>query len=143
MKRRNDFRGKKSGFTLIEILLVLALLSMLVGFAVFKGGSIFTDSQADIVSMKVKEAFKVPLFKYRTDTGNFPTSEQGLKALLQKPSNDRGRWRGPYIEGPDNLIDEWGNEFRYRFPGTKNTSGYDLYSLGADGKESEDDIGNW
>lgn len=143
MRRSKSFRGKRSGFTLIEILLVLALLSMLVGFAVFKGDAIFGDNQVKVMSMKVKESFNVPLFKYRTDTGNYPTTDQGLKALLVKPGNDRGRWRGPYINGEQDLVDDWGNELRYRFPGVKNTGGYDLYSLGPDGKESADDIGNW
>ncbi|EDY83693.1 general secretion pathway protein G [Verrucomicrobiia bacterium DG1235] len=143
MKRRENFRGKKSGFTLIEMLLVLALLGMLVGFAVMKSDQIFGGNQVAITEMKVKESFSVPLFKYRADTGNYPTTQQGIKALLQKPGDDRGRWKGPYVNKPDDLIDFWGNELKYRFPGTKNVGSYDLYSLGPDGVESGDDIGNW
>lgn len=143
MRRRDHFRGKKSGFTLIEILLVLALLAMLIGFGVANAGKIFGENQIGITSMKVKDSFNVPLFKYRADTGNFPTTSQGVKALVSKPADARGSWKGPYVNKPEDIIDFWGNELRYRFPGTKNVGGYDLYSLGPDGVESADDIGNW
>lgn len=144
MKRRNSFRGKRSAFTLIEILLVLALLALLIGFGVANAGKIFGTNQEAIVSMKVKDSFNAPLFKYRADTGKYPTTEQGMKALLQKPSDDKGRWKGPYINSAEDILDPWGNELKYRFPGVKNPGSYDLYSVGEDGVDgSEDDIGNW
>lgn len=143
MKRRRELRANKAGFTLVEMLLVIGLIALLAGVVVFNAGNIFGTQQEQLMEFKVKESFKTPLFKYKMDTGNFPTTEAGLNALLNKPSNDRGRWRGPYIDGPDDLEDAWGNTFQYRFPGTKNPGGYDLYSLGPDGVESEDDIGNW
>lgn len=144
MKRRESFRGKKSGFTLIEILLVLALLALLIGFGVANADKLFQGNQEQIVSMKVKESFNSVLFKYRADTGRYPTTEQGLRSLLEKPADDKGRWRGPYINKADDLLDPWGNELKYRYPGTKNVGSYDLYSVGEDGQDgSEDDIGNW
>ncbi|MBK1878057.1 type II secretion system major pseudopilin GspG [Pelagicoccus mobilis] len=144
MRRSKNFRGKKSGFTLVEILLVLALLSLLIGFGVANADKLFGSNQNAIVSMKVKESFNAPLFKYRADTGRYPTTDQGIKALLVKPSDDKGRWRGPYITKAEDLVDPWGNELKYRYPGTKNVGGYDLYSLGEDGKDgTADDIGNW
>ncbi|MDQ8187347.1 type II secretion system major pseudopilin GspG [Pelagicoccus sp. SDUM812002] len=143
MKRRNSFRGRKSGFTLMEILLVLGLIGLLVSVVVVNAGSIFGDQKEKLTRMKIKDSMSVPLFKYMTDTGSYPTTEQGLQALLTKPSSDRGRWRGPYVESQDSLLDAWQRDFKYRFPGSKNPGSYDLYSLGADGVESGDDIGNW
>lgn len=143
MKRRNNFRGKKSGFTLMEILLVLGLIGLLVSVVVVNAGAIFGQKKEELTQMKIKSSLSAPLFKYMTDTGSYPTTDQGLKSLLVKPANDKGRWRGPYVEGEESLLDAWQREFKYRFPGTGNVGGYDLYSLGADGTESGDDIRNW
>jgi general secretion pathway protein G len=76
--------------------------------------------------------------------GNFPTTEQGLDALIKAPAGKEQRWKGPYIK--EKAIDPWGNPYKYQFPGTRNVSGqrsYDIWSLGEDGTESNDDIGNW
>jgi len=82
-----------------------------------------------------------PLLKFRIDTGSFPSTSEGLAALLKAPGNKAAKWKGPYI---DNLPDDpWGNPYKYRYPGSKNPNKYDLYSLGQDGTESADDIGNW
>ncbi len=143
MKRNRSSLSRKAGFTLLEMILVIALLMLLAGVAVNQLGGVLTGSNEKVAIMKVNESFKTPLFRYRLDMGNFPTSEEGLMALLQKPASDRGRWKGPYIENAEDMKDPWGNDLRYRFPGTKNVGGYDLYSLGPDAKESEDDIGNW
>lgn len=143
MKHKNSLRGRKSGFTLIEILLVLGLIGLLVSVVVINAGSIFGNQQVKMTTLKVNESLTTPLFSYKSDMGNYPTTEQGLKALLVKPGNDRGRWHGPYVKDDESLLDAWQNELKYRFPGVKNPSGYDLYSLGPDGTESGDDIGNW
>lgn len=127
----------------MEILLVLGLIGLLVSVVVIKADDIFGDQKIKMTELKIKNSLSAPLFKYMTDTGSYPTSEQGLQALLSKPGNDRGRWRGPYVDGEDSLLDAWQRELKYRFPGTGNVGGYDLYSLGADGTESGDDIKNW
>lgn len=133
----------KQGFTLIEMMLVIALIVLLVGVAVFNARSIFGQNQSALTKVKI-DAFKTPLFNYRMNLGSYPTTDEGLKALLYRPASDRGgKWKGPYIESKENLIDPWQMELKYRFPGTKNPGGYDLYSLGPDKVESEDDIGNW
>jgi general secretion pathway protein G len=76
--------------------------------------------------------------------GRFPSTEEGLMALIQSPENASGHWRGPYIEGKKVPEDPWKRPYQYRCPATKNTTGgYDLYSWGPDGQESADDIGNW
>lgn len=143
MNTKNSLRGRKSGFTLIEILLVLGLIGLLVSVVVINAGSIFGNQQESMTELKVKESLTTPLFSFKSDMGNYPTTEQGLKALVVKPANDRGRWRGPYVKDEESLRDAWQNELKYRFPGVKNPGGYDLYSLGPDGTESGDDIGNW
>lgn len=143
MRRRDDFRNKKAGFTLVEMLLVIGLIVLLAGLVIVNVDNIFGDQQAKMTHFKVNEAFKTPLFKYRMDMGSYPTTDQGLKALLQKPSNDSGKWRGPYVDKSEDIVDPWGNELKYRYPSTNNPGSYDLYSLGPDGSESGDDIRNW
>ncbi len=142
MKRRRSLSSRR-GFTLIEIMLVIGLMVLLVGLVVTNVDNLFGSNQAELVRFKVKESFKTPLTSYRIHMGSFPTTQQGLKALIQRPENDGGRWRGPYIEGPENLVDPWGRELQYRYPGTRNAMSYDLFSLGPDGTESGDDITNW
>ncbi len=142
-KKRSRALSSRRGFTLIEIMLVIGLMVLLVGLVVTNVDNLFGNNQATLVQFKVKESFKTPLTSYRIHMGNFPTTQQGLKALIQRPENDGGRWRGPYIEGEENLIDAWGNPLQYRYPGTNNPTSYDLFSLGPDGTESGDDITNW
>ncbi len=74
--------------------------------------------------------------------GEYPTSEEGLKALLSPPGGKAATWKGPYLEAPS--IDPWKQPYVYRFPGTHNKDGYDLFSKGADQiADTLDDIGNW
>ena len=85
---------------------------------------------------------QIALLNYKISAGSYPTTEQGLSALITKPADVRA-WKGPYFkEGPIN--DPWGNEYGYRFPSQKGQDAPDIFSKGADGQENtEDDIGNW
>jgi general secretion pathway protein G len=85
---------------------------------------------------------KVPLGRFEIDCGQYPTSEQGLQALLTAPPGlaNPASWQGPYLERMP--VDPWGKPYVYRFPGTQGTD-YDLYSFGPDGREGNDDITNW
>ena len=95
-----------------------------------------TAAKADI-NTNIATALKL----YELDNGVFPTSSEGLKALLSKPSSALN-WNGPYIERK--AIDPWGREYKYKCPGTHRPYDYDLYSLGRDGKENtKDDVVNW
>ncbi len=133
--------NRKKGFSLIEILIVLALIALLAGVVVTNFTGIFQGGQESTAKIFVDSSVSAPLLKYRIDTGSFPTTAEGLKALLTPPGNKAAKWKGPYIEElPE---DPWGNPYKYRYPGSKNTNKYDLYSLGEDGTESADDIGNW
>jgi len=100
------------------------------------------ENHADqLTQFVVSESFKTPLHSFKIHVGRFPTSVEGLKALVVN-SGIEG-WQGPYVEAETNLLDPWGRPFRYRIPGIHNFASYDLYSRGEDGIESDDDITNW
>jgi len=129
------------GFTLIELLLVLVILTALAAVVVPK----FTarGKEAKITQCKTQIAsFETALETYEVDTGQYPTSDQGLQALSQAPAGVNG-WNGPYLtKGIPN--DPWGNPYVYVCPGAQNPSGYDIHSFGPDGQDgTDDDIDNW
>ncbi len=135
-----------SAFTLLEILVALAIVGLLAGLAISNSDKIFGQSQEAVARVFVRDSLKTSLVRYRIDLGDYPSTNEGLAALLTAPAGKAERWRGPYIEVPGNRppADPWGEAYRYRFPGTKNQGGYDLYSVGPDKTDgTEDDIGNW
>jgi general secretion pathway protein G len=148
--RRSSFpsrpRRSLAGLTLIEILVVLAIIGLLVGVLVTKTDKIFGSSQVAVAGIFVRESSKIPLTTYKHDIGDYPTTAEGLQALVVAPASRADRWRGPYMEttGGKMPSDPWGEPYQYRFPGTKNPGGYDLYSKGPDHQaDTADDIGNW
>jgi general secretion pathway protein G len=87
---------------------------------------------------------------YQMDNGRFPSTDQGLRALVERPSvgqEARNYRPGGYLQGGKVPTDAWGNEYLYEYPGTNNPEGFDIWSLGADGQpggsETDADIGNW
>ena len=132
----------RKGFTIIELVLVIALLGLIAGFVIVKVAGIWDDSQNAAARFQVNQTFKTPLLKYRIDMGKYPSTAEGLKALLNAPSERSHLWKGPYVERiPD---DPWNTPYQYTFPGVKNTGGYDILSAGPDGQfNTADDIGNW
>lgn len=90
---------------------------------------------------------KTPLATYKIDIGEFPSTSEGLLALLTPPPGKETGWNGPYLEltPPDKMpVDPWKHAYVYRYPGTHNKDGYDLFSPGEDGiAGNADDIGNW
>jgi len=137
--------SRRAAFTLFEILIVIALIALLAGVAITNVGKIFGGSQEQIAELFVNDSMKAPLTGFRINMGSYPTTEQGIQALLTAPGGDSNRWKGPYIDtkGDALPVDPWGTPYQYRYPGTKNSDGYDLYSFGPDRVESADDIGNW
>jgi general secretion pathway protein G len=133
-----------SGFTLTEILIAIALIVTIVAVAVANLGQIFTGGQIDVARTFVKESIDTPLMSYRMATGSYPTTEQGLRALIVAPA-DVPNWRGPYLQTPDVPLDPWSRPYQYQYPGTHNgTQKYDVWSVGPDGQNgTDDDIGNW
>jgi len=131
---------RNKGFTLIELMLVVIIIGALVAMVMprFTGRgeqARITAARADIQS-NIATALKL----YELDNGTFPTTEEGLAALLNKPPS-ANNWNGPYLEKKP--IDPWGKEYKYKSPGEHRSADYDLYSLGKDGVESADDVTNW
>ena len=139
-------RAARRGFTLIEILVVIvviAILATLVAPNVFQhvGAAKSATAKSQI------EMMGAALDAYRLDNARYPTTEQGLNALWEKPTIDPPpNWRAPYLRKPVPL-DPWGRAYVYLFPGQVNPQSYDLVSYGADGKpggEGEDaDVLSW
>ena len=133
-------RSLRDGFTLIELLLVLVILTVLAAVVVPK----FTNrsEQARLTAARTDISnIDVALDAYEIDVGRFPTTEEGLRALVEGTASARS-WKGPYLKrGIPN--DPWGNPYIYRCPGQHNPTGYDLQSFGPDGREGTDDVDNW
>jgi len=143
---RRRFRSQAAGFTLVEILVVLAIIGLLMGVLVTKADKIFGSSQSTVAGIFVRQSAQVPLLSYRRDMGDYPSTQEGLQALVSPPGSRADSWHGPYIEAPGGRLplDPWNEPYQYRYPGTKNSGGYDLFSKGADKQaDTTDDIGNW
>ncbi len=134
-------RQRNHGFTLLEIMLVVTIIALLLGAAIYKLGGNVEYSRHVRVSADI-QGINTQLKLYESMNGFFPTTEQGLQALVTQPSTDPAptRWYQLYKELPK---DPWNNEYIYRNPGIKNPNGYDLYSAGPDRKAdtADDDDG--
>ncbi|MGC9449885.1 MAG: type II secretion system major pseudopilin GspG [Oceanipulchritudo sp.] len=130
------------GFSLVEMLIVIALIAIVGTLLIGRIGNLFGGAQEDVAKQFVENALKAPLLKYRIDTGSYPTAQDGgLMALLNPPAGKQEKWKGPYIDKlPE---DPWGQPYQYKYPGVKNPDGYDLWSLGPDPQAEADNIGNW
>ncbi len=138
--------SRRTAFTLLEVLVVLAIIGLLAGLAISNSDKIFGRSQEAIARIFVRDSLKTSLVRYRIDLGDYPATAEGLQALLTAPAGKSDRWRGPYIDSPGGRLptDPWGEPYQYRHPGVKNKGGYDLFSRGPDKAEgTDDDIGNW
>ncbi len=135
---------KRRGFTLVEILVVITIVVLLAGLAITNLNKVLGNSQADVARLFVNQGLKTALVTYRLNLGSYPTTEEGLQALITAPSAKADRWRGPYIEGNKIPLDPWSQPYQYRYPGVHNKDGYDLWSMGPDQKDgTDDDVGNW
>ena len=143
-------RARRSGgFTLIEIMAVVMIMGLLIGLV---GTSVFQQvSSARVGTSRAQlKSLEAALGFYQFDNGRFPTTEQGLDALVHKPTGapEPRNWRtGGYLKGSKVPADAWKGEYQYESPGTHNTDSFDLWSLGADGaaggEGTDADIGNW
>ncbi len=131
-------------FSLMELLLVLVILAVLAGvvapkFSMQSGKAKVTAARTQLTS------FKSALGQFEINASRFPTTQEGLEALLERPSDlQEEEWAGPYLDTDAEVLDPWGESWQYRSPGTQNEGSYDLYSYGPDRKEGgDDDIRNW
>jgi general secretion pathway protein G len=137
-------RTRNQGFTLTELLVVVVILGVLAATIIpqFIGATQdarVARAQADVAQLEsALERFNISMDRY-------PTTEEGLKVLVEAPSGEDKKWRGPYITVLKN--DPWGNAYQYRSPGTHGKGRFDLWSRGADnadgGEADKADIGNW
>lgn len=137
-------RTLRRGFTLLEIMIALAILGLLVGLAVTNLDTIFGGAQAKTAEIFVRESIKLPLTSYRIHMGDYPSTAEGLQALITPPSSRSSQWHGPYLADAKLPVDPWGEPYVYRYPGARNKTSYDVFSKGPDRAEgTQDDIGNW
>ena len=130
-----------AGFTLIELLLVLMILGVLAAIVVPKFSGRTEQARRTAAESQIS-TFGTALDSYEVDVGSYPQGKTGLNALLQQPREGSG-WRGPYLQ-KEIPLDPWGNPYLYESPGKHNPSGYDLSSMGPDGRAgTDDDITNW
>jgi general secretion pathway protein G len=140
---------RNQGFTLIEIMavvLIIGMLSGIVGFAVLQQ----VDKARAVTARAQIDRLESSLELYNMDNGRFPNTDQGLDALINKPTSapePLNYQPGGYLKGGQLPLDPWGNEFQYESPGVNNTDSFDIWSLGKDGAPGGDDlnadIGNW
>ena len=141
---RSVRRFARRGFTLLEIMIALAILGLLVGLSVSNFSGVFDGAQAKTAHLFVNESIKLPLTSYRIQMGDYPSTAEGLQALITPPAAHADQWRGPYLQDTKLPLDPWKEPYVYRYPGTKNKASYDIFSKGPDKTEgTKDDIGNW
>jgi general secretion pathway protein G len=127
-------------FTLVEIMLVVAIIGILAALVIPKIAGKSEQARETAAMADIKGGVKSALDQYNVDMGTYPS---GLQDLITPPRNSRN-WHGPYFDPPQIPTDPWGNPYLYAYPGKHNSTGYDLWSAGPDGKSGDaDDIGNW
>ena len=128
---------------LIELLVVLVILGLLAALAGPRIISYLAGAKSDTAGLQIQN-LKSVLDLYRIDVGGYPTTQQGLQALVRNPGNVPG-WRGPYLDAKTVPLDPWNNAYAYRSPGEHGA--YDLYSLGSDkapgGSGEAADVTSW
>ena len=139
---QEDRRVREHGFSLIELIVVLVILGLLAGIVGPRLWNRVGESKAQVAKLQIEELGNA-LALFRFDVGRYPTTSQGLQALVE----DSGiqNWSGPYLTKNNVPKDTWGRDYQYRFPGDQGD--YDLWSLGADGEEGGEgddaDINSW
>lgn len=136
-------RRSAAGFTLIELLVVLVILGLLAALAGPRVVGYLGGARTDTARLQISE-LKTVLEHYRLHNRTYPTTQQGLAALVRNPGN-LPSWKGPYLTSSNVPLDPWGNPYIYRAPGEHGE--YDIYSLGSDkapgGSGEASDVTSW
>jgi len=142
MKHKPAFNNRLSGFTLLELLVVMVIIGLLAGYVGPKYFAQLGKSETKAAKAQVESLAKA-LDTYRLDIGHYPTTEQGLAALTSSPGGEV-KWHGPYL-AKSVPNDPWGRSYLYKYPGEHGD--YDVWTLGNDGQaggvEADTDVGNW
>ena len=145
-------RRRRSGFTLMEVLLVAGILALLAAFAVPKLFETANIAKEDLAKAAIGRNGPIAgaLRTYNYHMGRYPDTDEGLAAVFQRADEvDNSNYKGPYLDGSiEELLDPWNHPYEYRSPGEVNEDSFDLWSRGIDGiddegKEGSDDIKNW
>jgi general secretion pathway protein G len=142
--KTKPFRQRQDAFTLIEIMVVVVILGILAATIIPQFIGTTTDAKVATAKANLSQ-IENAIERYYIHMDRYPTTEEGLEALVKAPSGEDKKWKGPYIQ----LLrpDPWGNPYQYRQPGIHRTASYDLWSRGADGVDGGEgdgaDIGNW
>ena len=122
------------GFTLLELLVVLVILGLLVGLVAPAALHQLGTAKEKIAHQSIERLASV-LDMYKLDVGSYPSTDQGLQALIARPQGV-ARWNGPYLKGAKVPEDPWGRPFLYRNPSQRSGYEFDLYSVGPSGQTS-------
>ncbi len=140
---KNSRKIAEQGFTLLEMLVVLGIIAMLAGLVGPQVMNQLGGAKSKTAKVQIEE-LSAALDMYSMEVGKYPTTEQGLQALIEKP-DDAKRWNGPYLRKNKIPQDPWATDYQYVSPGQKGK--FDLYSYGADGKEGgegeDQDLASW
>lgn len=138
-----DHKARRAGFSLLELLVVLAIMALLAAIVAPQVLKYLGSSRSQTAKVQIQN-IQSALELFQVDVGRFPTQSEGLDALITAPATTPG-WNGPYLKKAEGLIDPWAQPYHYRMPGQKGP--VDVYSLGSDnaegGSQEAKDVGNW